>query len=61
LRLTPHATHFSLDEAVAVAKELEPRMTYLTHMSHDIDYQQASRLLPPNIRPAHDGLRIELT
>jgi hypothetical protein len=30
-------------------------------MSHDIDYQRASRLLPPNIRPAHDGLRIELT
>jgi len=60
LRYTEHTTHFSVDEAVAIARELQPRRTFLTHMSHEIDYHAALRSLPPGIEPAYDGLVIEL-
>src|SRR5690606_8461325 len=32
LRREPHATHFSLDEALAIGRELRPRRLLLTHL-----------------------------
>ncbi len=61
LRYTPHPTHFSVDEALEVVASLKPKMTYLTHMSHDVDYESANAKLPINVRLAYDGLRIPLT
>jgi len=60
LRYTEHPTHFSIDEAIAVAREVKPRRTLLTHMAHEIDYATAMRELPPGIEPAYDGLQIKL-
>jgi phosphoribosyl 1,2-cyclic phosphate phosphodiesterase len=61
LRFTQHPTHFSVDEAVEVAAQLRPKMTYLTHISHDLDHEQTNQLLPAHVRLAYDGLRIPLT
>jgi phosphoribosyl 1,2-cyclic phosphate phosphodiesterase len=61
LRTEPHATHFCLDEAVAVAEELQPRRTYFTHMSHDLEHQATNTRLPAGMELAYDGLRIPLT
>ncbi len=60
LRYTSHPTHFCIDEAIEVVKELRPRRTYLTHMSHDIDYSTAINALPTGIEPGFDGLKIKL-
>ncbi len=60
LRYEPHPTHFSIDEAVAIAKELKPRITYLTHMNHDILHDECEARLPENIRLGFDGLSIAL-
>lgn len=60
LRYTEHATHFSVDQALEVIAELRPRRAYLTHMSHDIDYQTALNSLPAGVEPAFDGQRIPL-
>jgi len=60
LRYTPHPTHFSVDEAIAIAREVQPRRTLLTHMAHDIDYATALRELPQGIEPAFDGMQISL-
>jgi len=61
LRYTPHPTHFSVEEALAVVEHVRPKMTYLTHLSHDLDYDLANAKLPANVRLAYDGLRIPLT
>lgn len=60
LRYREHKTHFTVDEAVAISHELEAEMTYLIHMSHDIDYKSASASLPPTVQLAFDGLEITL-
>jgi phosphoribosyl 1,2-cyclic phosphate phosphodiesterase len=58
LRERPHPTHLSLQEAVEVAAELKPRMTYLVHLSHELGHEEASRQIPEGIEVAYDGLRV---
>jgi phosphoribosyl 1,2-cyclic phosphate phosphodiesterase len=58
LRLKAHATHLSLESALAYIDELKPRRTYLTHIAHDIKHARDSRLLPPGVEFAYDGLEI---
>jgi phosphoribosyl 1,2-cyclic phosphate phosphodiesterase len=61
LRHRRHVTHFSLQEAIAVAQKLAPRRTYFTHVSHDLEHQATNRELPDGMALAYDGLRIPLT
>jgi len=56
----PHPTHLSIEEAVAVAKELAPRRTYLTHLTHETAHADLERELPEEVRPAYDGLTLEV-
>ncbi len=60
LRYSPHSTHFSVQEALEVAKILRPRRTILTHMGHEIEHEKALRELPEGVEPGYDGMVIEL-
>lgn len=60
LREKPHVTHLSLGEAVEVARRLQPRRTYFTHTSHELDYGATNASLPAGMELAYDGLEIEL-
>jgi phosphoribosyl 1,2-cyclic phosphate phosphodiesterase len=60
LRPRPHPTHFSIDEAAAVARELGAVSTLLTHMNHDVEHVRESEKLPPDVGLAYDGLVIDL-
>lgn len=61
LRRRPHATHFSLDEAVEVAARVGARMTYFTHVSHELDYEATNAALPDDMELAYDGLSVALS
>lgn len=58
LRLEPHPTHFSLDEALEEIAAIKPRRAYLTHLSHGLDHQKVESRLPEGVRLAYDGLAI---
>lgn len=60
LRYTHHATHFSVQEALAAIERVAPRQAYLTHLSHDLEYEETNRTLPDGVELAYDGLRLEL-
>ena len=60
LRYRPHATHFSVEEAVQAIAEIQPRRALLTHMSHALDYQRLRAELPAGIEPAYDGMVIPI-
>ena len=55
----PHPTHFTISEAVEAARKIGPRMTYLIHLTHEIDHAACEATLPPNVRLAYDGLQLE--
>jgi len=60
LRYRPHPTHMNFEEALRVVDELRPSRTYFTHLTHDIDYEEATAALPPNVSLAIDGLVISI-
>jgi phosphoribosyl 1,2-cyclic phosphate phosphodiesterase len=61
LRREAHISHFTLAEAVALAKELGAKQTYFTHMSHQIGlHNDVCSELPDGIDLAHDGLVVEI-
>ena len=54
-----HISHFSLEEAIEVAKRVGAEHTWLTHLSHQLPkHQELSAELPAGIQPAYDGLKI---
>ena len=60
LRPRPHPTHFSIPEAVEVARELRPKLTLLTHLTHEVERDVVGPELPPGVELAYDGQVIDL-
>ena len=56
LRAEPSRAHFSLEEAAMFAHKAGVKKTWLTHLSHTVDYETACLSLPPDVRPGIDGL-----
>lgn len=56
LRYRPHPVHFTLEQAIAVAQQLQPRQTYFTHIAHELEHHKVSAELPPGMALAYDGL-----
>lgn len=61
LRQTPHPSHLSLPETLALVAEMQPRQAVLTNMHIDLDYESTDRITPRNVTPAYDGMQIEVT
>jgi phosphoribosyl 1,2-cyclic phosphate phosphodiesterase len=57
---TPHPTHLSIPEAIAAAERVGAERTYLTHLTHRTSHAELEASLPPHVRPAHDGLTVEV-
>jgi len=61
LRKEKHISHFNLNEAVALAQQLQIPKTYFTHLSHQMGlHAEVSAELPEGIFLGWDGLEIEM-
>jgi phosphoribosyl 1,2-cyclic phosphate phosphodiesterase len=58
LRHTPHPSHANVEQAVAWAKRIGARHTWLTHISHDLGHEETNKMLPSGVALAYDGLEI---
>jgi len=58
LRFTPSHLHFTVDDAIDFAEKAGAKQTWLTHIAHDLDYEQTNAYLPSRIRMGYDGLEI---
>ncbi|MBC7866571.1 MAG: MBL fold metallo-hydrolase [Gloeobacteraceae cyanobacterium ES-bin-316] len=56
LRLKKHISHFTLQEAIAMADELEIPQAYFTHISHQLGTNEATS----KIMPAHRALAYDM-
>ncbi len=55
----PHPTHFTIGQAIDAARQIGARVTYLIHLTHEIDHAACEATLPHNVKLAYDGLRLE--
>jgi len=61
LRITPHNTHFNLQEALDFIALVQPKKAYLTHISHLLGFHEdVQKELPENVFLAYDNLVITL-
>lgn len=61
LQLTPHISHFNLEEALAFIARINPEKAYITHISHLFArHQEIEKLLPSNVFAAYDGMKITI-
>jgi phosphoribosyl 1,2-cyclic phosphate phosphodiesterase len=60
LRREPHNTHFHLDRALAEARRIGARRTFLTHLCHRLGHAATEKTLPVGVRLAYDGLTLRV-
>src|SRR5690606_24306687 len=61
LQKEKHISHLTLEEAIELAHKVNPRRTYLTHISHKLGrHEDVSATLPLDIGLAYDGLKLVL-
>jgi len=61
LRKETHISHFTLEEALNIIKEIKPEKAYLTHISHQLGkHEEVEKELPENVFLAYDGLQINV-
>lgn len=60
LRHREHPAHLTVEQALAVVRELRPERTYFTHTHYDLEYHETNRKLPPGVELAYDGLTFEI-
>ncbi len=56
LRVREHSTHFSFEQALAVAEKLLARHTWLTHMTHDLSHKEIQDYIDRELLPKFEGL-----
>lgn len=61
LRQKTHVSHMTLGESLEIISQVKPRVSYLTHISHDMGpHAVVAAQLPPNVFLAYDDLKIEI-
>ena len=61
LRIEEHISHMTLQDALNIIKHTQPRIAYLTHISHDMGlHQDVEKSLPENVKIAYDNLSINI-
>ncbi len=61
LQKDPHISHFTLDEAIEMARKIGAKNTYFTHISHKLGLHEAvDHELPEGMALAYDGLQLNL-
>jgi phosphoribosyl 1,2-cyclic phosphate phosphodiesterase len=61
IQWAPHYSHFNVEQAIEIINKVNPKIAYLTHISHKLGmHKVVEAQLPENIRLAYDGLQMEI-
>jgi phosphoribosyl 1,2-cyclic phosphate phosphodiesterase len=59
LRHKPHPTHSTVANSLQIVERLKPRRAFFTHICHDLPHEATNASLPPNVRLAYDGMKLD--
>lgn len=60
LRHKPHPTHSNVEQSLALVDRLKPQRAFFTHIAHELGHEKTNASLPPHVRLAYDGLKLDL-
>jgi phosphoribosyl 1,2-cyclic phosphate phosphodiesterase len=64
LRDVPHPMHQTVEQALELVRELQPRRAWFTHIAHELPHSETNARLVaagfPNVALAYDGLHFEV-
>lgn len=61
LRKAKHFSHYSLPEALEVIGQIQPKQSYITHISHEMGlHSEVEKELPDGVHQAYDNLQIDI-
>ena len=60
LRERPSPAHLTLDEALEFSRKVGAKQTWFSHVSHELDHEEANRRLPQEAQLAYDGLEVSV-
>jgi phosphoribosyl 1,2-cyclic phosphate phosphodiesterase len=59
LRYKPHPSHSTVENSLRIVERLKPKRAFFTHICHDLPHEETNAALPPNVRLAYDGMKLE--
>jgi len=59
LRRKPHPTHSTVENSLRIVERVKPKRAFFTHICHDLAHEATNATLPPQVRLAYDGLKLE--
>lgn len=60
LQEMPSPAHSHLEQTLGWIARVRPQRAVLTHMNHQLDYEELAARLPPGVEPGYDGLVLDL-
>ncbi len=59
LRYKPHPTHSTVEQSLRIVDQVKPKRAFFTHICHDLAHEAIDASLPPGVRLAYDGMKLE--
>ena len=60
LWIRKHPSHLNLERSLQLINQFKPKKAILTNLHSDLDYNKLLKILPNNIKPAFDGMKINI-
>jgi phosphoribosyl 1,2-cyclic phosphate phosphodiesterase len=61
LRYEAHPTHINVQQSLALIDKIAAKQSVMIHMTHELEYETLSGLLPPNVCVGYDGLKLNFS
>ena len=61
LRPEKHPTHINIEQSLQYASQIAAKQSVLIHMTHDLEYDTLSKMLPTDVIVGYDGLKLHFT
>ncbi len=61
LRTKKHPTHINIEQSLAYVSQISAKQSVLIHMTHDLEYDTLTKMLPNNVMVGYDGMSLQFT
>ncbi len=61
LRTEKHPTHINIEQSLQYVSQINAKQSVLIHMTHDLEYDALSKMIPSKVMVGYDGLKLQFT